>query len=361
MTTLHQTDLSGAAPIGPKSHLGIKWGIIGCGNVTEVKSGPGFSRTPGSTLAMVMRRDGRLAEDYAKRHGVPRWTTDADALIADAGVDAVYVATPVGSHLEYALKVCAAGKPCYMEKPMARNATEAEAMVSAFRMAGVSLFVAYYRRGLPRFLKARELVASGVIGKLTGVSYRCASPAFALPGELPWRLKAEESGGGLFMDIGCHTLDVIDFIAGPLQAVQGAAANVASKHWVEDSVVMSFRLESGGLGTASWNFASAQSEEVIVFSGTVGRISISTFGQEPVKLERGTETECFDLPNPVNIQQPLIETIVNHLLGNGACASTGETALRTSRVMDTVLDGYYGGRADAFWERPESWPARPRP
>jgi predicted dehydrogenase len=335
----------------------VRWGIIGCGNVTEVKSGPAFSKVPGSRLVAVMRRDAKRAEDYARRHGVPRWYAEADALIADPSVDAVYVATPVGSHLEMALKVCAAGKPCYVEKPMTRNATEAEAMVAAFRKAGLPLFVAYYRRGLARFLKARELVAAGAIGKLSGVSYRCASPAHARTGELPWRLKAELAGGGLFMDIGCHTLDAIDYIAGPLREVSGLAANVASPHHaVEDGVAMQFRLESGGLGTASWNFASDQSEEMIVFSGTGGRISMSTFGQDPVRLETGKEVQLFDLPHPAHVQQPLITTIVEELLGKGTCPSTGETALRTTRVLDRVLEGYYGGRADAFWKRPERWP-----
>lgn len=338
----------------------VRWGIIGCGNVTEVKSGPAFSKVRGSVLAMVMRRDGRLAEDYAKRHGVPRWTTDANALIADPGVDAVYVATPVGVHLECALKVCAAGKPCYVEKPMARNRTEAEVVVKAFRAAGVPLFVAYYRRGLPRFLKVKDLVANGAIGTLTSVSYGYESSAHRRRGELPWRLKAEDSGGGLFMDVGCHTLDIIDFIAGPLKDVQGRAANVASQPVVEDAVAMTFQLESGGLGTASWNFASAQSEEFIAFSGTEGRITLSTFGQEPVRVERGKDTELIDLPNPVHIQQPLIDTIVNQLLGRGVCPSTGETALRTACVMDATLEAYYGGRADAFWQRPEDWPGRRR-
>ena len=337
----------------------IRWGIIGCGNVTEVKSGPAFGKAPGSELVAVMRRDARLAEDYAHRHGVRKWTADADALIADPDVDAVYVATPVGSHLDYALKVCAAGKPCYVEKPMTRNATEARIMVAAFEKARLPLFVAYYRRGLPRFLKARELVASGAIGTLTGLSYRCASAAHKRTGELPWRLKADLSGGGLFMDIGCHTLDVLDFIAGPLREVSGQAVNVASDFYtVEDQVTMQFRLESGGLGTASWNFASAQTEELIVFSGTEGRITMSTFGQEPVKLEQGKDCQLFDLPNPPHIQQPLIGTIVAQLQGRGACASTGETALRTTVVMDQVLEGYYGGRADEFWARPETWPGR---
>jgi 1,5-anhydro-D-fructose reductase (1,5-anhydro-D-mannitol-forming) len=333
----------------------IRWGIIGCGNVTEVKSGPAFGKVPGSELAAVMRRDAKLAEDYAKRHGVPKWYADADALIADPGVDAVYVATPVGSHLEYALKVCAAGKPCYVEKPMTRNATEAQAMVAAFKAAGLPLFVAYYRRGLPRFLKVRELIAGGAIGALTGVSYRCASAAHRKSGDWPWRFHAELSGGGLFMDVGCHTLDIIDFIAGPLQDVAGQAVNAASRYEVEDGVAMTFRLESGGLGTASWNFASDQNEEIIVFYGAEGRITISTFGQELIRLERGKEVQMIDLPNPHHVQQGLIGTIVGELLGRGKCPSTGETALRTTRVLDRVLDGYYGGRADEFWKRPGSW------
>lgn len=339
----------------------IGWGIIGCGNVTEVKSGPAFAKVPDSQLVAVMRRDAKLAEDYARRHGVRKWYADADALIADPEVTAVYVATPVGSHLEMALKVCAAGKPCYVEKPMTRNATEARVMVDAFKAAKLPLFVAYYRRGLARFLKVRELVASGAIGTLSGLSYRCASAAHQRSGDLPWRLKADLAGGGLFMDIGCHTLDILDFIAGPLLDATGAAANVASAYDVEDSVSLQFRLGSGGLGTASWNFASSQSEETIVFFGTLGRITISTFGQEPVKLEKGKEVELFDLPHPPHVQSGLIGTIVDQLHGRGTCPSTGESALRTTILLDRALEGYYGGRADAFWTRPETWPGRPRP
>jgi 1,5-anhydro-D-fructose reductase (1,5-anhydro-D-mannitol-forming) len=324
--------------------------------VTEVKSGPAFGKVPGSQVVAVMRRDGRLAEDYARRHGVRKWTTDADALIADPEVDAVYIATPVGSHLEYALKVCAVGKPCYVEKPMTRNATEARTMVAAFAAAQRPLFVAYYRRGLARFLKIKELVSSGAIGTLTSVSYRYASAVHRRTGELPWRLKPELSGGGLFMDIGCHTLDIMDFITGPLRQVSGSAAHVISDYMAEDSVAMQWRLDSGGFGTATWNFASDQSDESIVFSGTGGRITVSTFGQEPVKLEQGKSVVLFDLPPPAHIQQSLIETIVAQLQGRGRCASTGETALRTTLVMDQVLDGYYGGRSDDFWNRPGTWP-----
>src|SRR5690349_8649652 len=136
----------------------IRWGILGCGDVTEVKSGPAFQKASNSALVAVMRRDGARAADYAKRHGVPRWHDDAEALIRDPEVDAVYVATPPGTHLELALRVAAAGKPCYVEKPMARSAGECARMIEAFERANQPLFVAYYRRALPRFVRAKELI-----------------------------------------------------------------------------------------------------------------------------------------------------------------------------------------------------------
>ncbi len=338
----------------------IRWGIIGCGDVTEKKSGPGFQKANGSTLVAVMRRSGEKARDYAERHGVPKWYDDADALINDPDVDAVSIATPPGTHLYYALKVCAAGKPAYVEKPLARNMTEAAHMVDAFEQAGVKLFAAYYRRALPRFVKTKELIEGGAIGTLTGVAYRYVSGADARidPERLPWRLDAKESGGGLFMDLGCHTLDVIDFIAGPLSDVAGTAANATRRIDVENSVAMSFAVGGGIPGTAQWNFATIGSEDLIEFHGSRGRIALSTFGDEPVRLitEKGTET--FELPNPVHVQQPLIQSIVDELLGRGICPSTGSSALRTAVVMDQVLAGYYGGRDDAFWERPETWSRR---
>lgn len=339
----------------------IRWGIIGCGDVTEVKSGPGFQKAQGSKLVAVMRRTPGLAEDYARRHGVPKWTTDAEELIHDRQVDAVYVATPPGTHLQYALATCRAGKPCYVEKPMARNASEARAMVQAFAKSGLPLFVAFYRRGLPRFRKTRELIETGRIGRVTVLSYRWASASHRKidPANLPWRLQAEHSGGGLFLDLGSHTLDILDFLCGPLQDAAGRAANLAGVHDVEDAVAMHFRTAGGALGTASWNFAAHCSQDLIRVAGTEGEITLSTFGREPVRLETSEGAETFDLPNPPHVQQPLIQMMVDGLLGLGQCPSTGATAARTAAVMDTVLESYYGTRADGFWADPASWPGRP--
>jgi predicted dehydrogenase len=342
--------------------MDIRWGIIGCGAVTEVKSGPAFQRARGSRLQAVMRRNGSLAADYARRHGVPSWYDDAEKLIRDPEVDAVYVATPPGWHLEYALAACAAGKPTYVEKPMARNHPECLRMVDAFAAARVPLFVAYYRRALDRFRKAAELVQSGALGRVTGVAYRFAAPHHRAvdPAALPWRLSAAEAGGGLFLDLGCHTLDVLDFLLGPLVEVSGMAANVASRHAVEDTVAMAFATAGGALGTAHWNFAGEERADEIVVQGDAGQLRLSTFGNEPIELNSAGRLETFDLPNPPHIQQPMVQSIVDQLLGRGESPSTGVTAARTSAVMDAVLASYYGGRADAFWTRPETWPGAPR-
>ncbi len=284
----------------------IRWGILGCGNVCELKSGPGLQKAAGSELAFVMRRDAALAEDYARRHGVARWTTDAGALIGDPHVDAVYVATPPGTHLEYALRVAAAGKPAYVEKPMARNHAECRRMIEAFAAARLPLFVAYYRRRLPRFLKTKELIDSGRLGQVTMLNYRYAGDNVhrITPGRLEWRLIAEHSGGGLILDLASHALDIFDFLFGPIEQVQGAAANVASPCDVEDVVAMHCRFASGVLGVAGWNFAAVAGEDMIEITGTGGKASLSLFGNDPVVLATAAGVEQFDLPNPPQSRAP---------------------------------------------------------
>lgn len=335
----------------------IRWGILGCGDVCEVKSGPGFQSAEGSALTMVMRRTPLMAEDFATRHGVPNWTGDVDTLIEEPDVDAVYIATPPGTHCEYALKVCAAGKPCYVEKPMARNGAECNVMVEAFANAGLPLFVAYYRRRLPRFLKAKELIDTGVLGEVQSVDYRYEG--MADPQRDPgWRVGAEHAGGGLFLDLGSHTLDILDYMLGPLQNPIGEARNQSGLYEVEDQVDLQFTLSHGATGCACWNFAGKQHTDLIRITGDKASLLLSTFGNDPVRLESSDGQEAIDLPNPATIQEPLIQTMVSELRGEGSCPSTGATAARTSHVMDAALQSYYGGRTDTFWTRPDTWPGR---
>lgn len=335
----------------------IRWGILGCGDVCEVKSGPGFQDAEGSALTMVMRRTPLMAEDFATRHGVPNWTGHPDDLIENEDVDAVYIATPPGSHCEYALKVAAAGKPCYVEKPMARSSAECDRMVKAFQDAGVPLFVAYYRRRLPRFLKAKELIDTGTLGTIQSVDYRYER--MPNPQREPgWRVQGEHAGGGLFLDIGSHTLDILDFLLGPLQSVTGSAGNRSGMYDVEDFVELQFKLDNGAVGAASWDLTPKKFTDLITITGDKGTLLLSGLGNEPVRLQTTDSEASFDLPSPNTVHGPLIQTIVDELHGKGSCPSTGVSAARTSHVMDTVLNDYYGGRGDDFWNRPDSWPGR---
>ncbi len=338
----------------------IRWGILGCGDVCEVKSGPAFQKATGSSLVAVMRRDAEKCADFAARHNVPFWTTDAQELINHPEVDAVYIATPPGNHLELALQVCAARKPCYVEKPMARSAAESEAMLKAFEAERVPLFVAFYRRGLERFQTTKQLIERGEIGRVTGVSYRYLGPRNQnlVAGNLPWRLEAEAAGAGLFYDLGSHLLDVFDYIFGPLQNVQGSAQNIASPALeVEDTVAMSFEV-MGVPSVANWNFAATQWEDLIEIWGETGKMSLSCFGSDSVRLEKDGDVQEFNGVLPAHVHQGLVQTIVDELHGRGKALSSGESALRTMRVMDTVLNAYYGGREDDFWTRSDSWSGR---
>ena len=322
-------------------HMGtIRWGMIGCGDVTEIKSGPGFQKANHSTLVAVMRRNGMLAKDYAQRHGVARWYDDAAKLIDDPQVEVVYIATPPSSHQQYTLMAAKAGKPVYVEKPMALNFAECQEMMAACKTAGIPLFVAYYRRALPRFLKIKELVDSGAIGQVRFVSvtlYEPASKANLNAAAPAWRVVPEISGGGLFVDLASHMLDFLDYVFGPIASVQGCAANQDGRYEAEDIVTASFQFESGVHGIGAWCFTASDKRDVTRIVGSGGEISFSTFDTRPILLKTTETVTEFPVTNPQHIEQPLIQTIVDELRGFGVCPSTGDTAARTSRVMDLML------------------------
>ena len=294
----------------------IRWGIIGCGKVTEVKSGPALQQAPGSALVAVMRRDAALAQDYARRHGVPKWHADAQALVDDPDVDAVYVATPPSTHMQYALMAIAAGKPVYVEKPMALSFGECEAMIHASRDAGVPMFVAYYRRALPRFLKIRELLERGAIGtpRLASVVFHDPfAPRYRDPENLPWHVRPEISGGGLFVDVGCHTLDILDFLLGPIAAVSGQAGNQLHAYPAEDTVSMSFAFASGVQGAGVWNFCSFREHDGVEIVGD------DIFCTNPELLARGISE---GVANSILIKPNQIGTVTETL----DCAAKAKAA-----------------------------------
>jgi predicted dehydrogenase len=323
----------------------INWGIIGCGNVTEVKSGPAFNKVADSRLVAVMRRNAELAEDYARRHNIPRFYTVADDLINDSEINAVYIATPPLNHAEYALKTLNAGKPVYIEKPMALNYTECVMINDAAKKNNLPVFVAYYRRTLPGFLKIKDLIEAGEIGKPRFVQFQI----FNYPsedekaGRLPWRVIPEISGAGHFFDLASHQLDYLDFLFGPVRKVSSVVVNQAKNYRAEDFVSAGFLFDDNIAATGIWSFSvspegNRDSFEVV---GEKGIIKTSTFTYEPIVLINGNGRREFINERPENIQFYLIEQIVKALTGKGEVVSTGISAARTSWVMDEVVKEYY--------------------
>ncbi|HKK43365.1 MAG TPA: Gfo/Idh/MocA family oxidoreductase [Bacteroidales bacterium] len=325
----------------------INWGIIGCGKVTEVKSGPAFNKVKDSRLVAVMRRNRELAEDYARRHKVPKVYSEAGELINDSDIDAVYVATPPGSHAEYAIAAIKAGKPVYIEKPMAVNYAECQKINDEAKKHNVPVFVAYYRRALPGFLMVKDLIEKGSIGKVRFVQLQLfKSPSDdELGGRLPWRVDPALAGGGHFFDLGCHTLDWLDYVFGPVRDINSIVLNQGGLYEAEDFVTTEFRMDDDVIGTGTWCFNASHdsSRDSIEIIGDRGTISFSSFTYVPIVLKNATGTSEFINEQPEHVQQNLINKIVQSLHGNGESPSNGITAARTARVMDEIVAEYYKG------------------
>lgn len=319
----------------------ISWGIIGCGNVTEIKSGPAFNKVAGSELKAVMRRDREKLLDYASRHGVPKTYASADELINDPEIDAVYVATPPGSHREYALKIAAANKHCCLEKPMALNFAECEDIIAAFEGRDAELFVAYYRRSLPRFKRVKEWIDSGKIGTVRHVSWRFSRPPSAadLSDDYDWRTDPAVSGGGHFVDLACHGLDLFIYLMGDIAQARGFAVNQQNLYDAEDAVSACWLFESGVTGSGYWNFGASDSIDEVVIHGSEGSIRFAIFAEQPVVLESLASGEIAEIEHPQNIQFFHIENMVKHLQGTGQHPATGREGAKVSWVMDQILAG----------------------
>ena len=321
----------------------IKWGFIGCGEVAEITSGPAFAEVEGSSVVAVMSRREQRARSYAERHGIRRWYTDAQQLIADPDVNAIYVATPPSSHATYAIMSMKAGKPVYVEKPRASSYEDCARINRVSEQTGIPCFVAYYRRYLPYFIRVKELIHNGVIGKIINVQVRFACPPrdvdFAKPDDLPWRLHPEISGGGYFYDLAPHQLDLLQEYFGIIVDAKGICANRGGLYSPEDTLSACFEFESGLPGSGSWCFVGheAAKEDRVEVIGDRGLISFSVFNYKPIHLVTTDDDVYIDVPNPPYVQLPIIEQVIRHLQGFNVCECTSVSATPTNWVLDRIL------------------------
>ena len=321
----------------------ISWGFIGCGEVTEKKSGPAFNEVPGSHVEAVMSRSEQKARLYAERHHIRKWYTDAQELIDDPDVNAIYIATPPSSHVTFAIMAMRAGKPCYVEKPLAASYEDCLRVNRISEQTGVPCFVAYYRRYLPYFQKVKEIVEQGTLGKILNVQIQFSVPPrdldYSTGANLPWRLQPDISGGGYFYDLAPHQLDLLQHLFGIIGRAHGYPTNRAHLYQAEDTISAACIFANGVSGSASWCFAAHESskQDRTFIVGDKGTLSFSVFNYDPIRLVTSEGTQSIIVPNPPYVQWPIIRSVIEHLQGIGECECTSVSATPVNWVMDRIL------------------------
>lgn len=333
----------------------IKWGFIGCGNVVQKKSGRAFNEAPDSRVQAIMRRDLSAAKESAEMFGALEYFDKVEDLLASPDVDAVYIATPPGLHYEQAMACCKAKKPVYIEKPFARNYIEAKEITEAFAAKKVPIFVGHYRRALPRFLHIKKLIEGGAIGRVVLVRSYLNRIFSEREAKETWMYNPELSGGGKFYDIAPHSIDILMYLFGEMAEVHGFADDHGTGCPLEDTVAFAYKTENGVLGTASFNCIANKKGDRVFVSGTKGSLEFSVHGKDDVVLRDFVtgEEEVKEIPDPKVIEGPMVKIAVDDLLGRGVCPCRAEEALPTYRVIDGVLEdfyGVYGGRGVEFWK-----------
>ena len=318
----------------------LRWGIIGCGDVCEVKSGPAFAKVTGSSLVAVMRRDAVKAEDFAKRHHVQRFYTNARELINDQEVNAIYIATPPESHEKYAIEVMQAGKPVYIEKPVTIDSSSCQRMIAASQHYNVPAVVAHYRRELPLFKRVKEIIDTGGIGDAQVIQLNLFQSPKNTNAAENWRVNPAVSGGGNFFDLAPHQLDIIYWIFGTPQLTAGQSLNQGKHYDAPDITVLSAVFRNDIIFQGMWSFNSPVHEQrdSCKIIGTKGTLEFPFFASfqkatlQIIDLDKNSAKEEFVFPE--NIQQPMIEQVVSYFQGLRGNPCSLDEALITLRMME---------------------------
>jgi predicted dehydrogenase len=312
----------------------VNWGIIGCGDVAEVKSGPAFQKVNGSSLLTVMRRNEEKVKDFAKRHQVPNYTTSASELINDENINAIYIATPPSSHLNYALQAIQAGKNVYLEKPMVLNSNEANVLLNALNESDTKVTVAHYRRNLPLFIKVKKLLDTNTIGRVFSAEIDIAQSKNAnliAKTDDNWRLNSEISGGGYFHDIAPHQIDLMCYYFGDIAKVKKGA--YASNGSLNDIVKGEIDFTNGIRFKGSWDFAATNDRDKCTITGEKGTITFSFYNDE-ILVKTNEKRNTLKFENPMHVQQPMIEKVVGYFLGKNENPCSVEEAAVVTKIMD---------------------------
>jgi predicted dehydrogenase len=314
----------------------VNWLVVGVGDITRKRVIPAILGEPRSVLAGVVTRDVSKAAAYP---GVVAWSTLDAALATDAmqtdaggaGFDAVYIATPVVMHAEQAIAALDAGKHVLLEKPVAMNFAEAQAIAAAADRSGKLFGVSYYRRLYPKLARAKELIAEGVIGKpvfAEGIYHGWLESE-----ERGWLRDPKMAGGGPLYDVASHRIDALNFLFGKPERAVGMRSNALHELAVEDSATAVIGYAAGvhAVVDARWNSRVPRDEFRIV--GVEGELNLTPLNGPTLRWPGGEET----LPTAENTHLPLIADFVAAVLEGKPLVAPGREAIWTDWVTEQVM------------------------
>lgn len=322
----------------------VNWGMIGCGQVTEVKSGPGLYKANHSNLLGVYNVDYDQAIDYTRRHGIKMVYHTVEELLSDKDIDIVYIATPPIFHKQYAIACLKAGKIPYVEKPVAMSYEECLEIKSLSEELKIPVYVAFYRRGLEKFIKIKELLDQGEIGDIRYVyvtQIMKVEQDELSKNTLPWRVKPNISGGGKFLDMGVHVLDCLMFYFGKMTAMSGIAENKGKYYDAEDTVAATFKFENGIMGCGTWCYVADKDINEVQIVGDKGRIIYDGLSAKSFTLIKDNVEKVFAFKEPEHVSMPYQQAIVNELRGEEKSFANFEEAINVVKMTDMLLDDYY--------------------
>ena len=318
----------------------ICWGIIGCGNVTEVKSGPAFNKVEHSSLMAVSRRDPDKLADYVKRHHIPLSFTNALDLIQSDHINAIYIATPPDVREAYAIEAMQLGKPVYLEKPMALNLAACKRLKSVSEKLGIKLSVAHYRRNLPLFMEVKNILEQGDIGAIKEVQITMLKKTDkAAKDPSNWRVDPSIAGGGYFYDLATHQIDLVFYFFGKPKSFSGTSTNKAGLYKAEDFVQGTIELENGIVCKGLWDFSiNGEEKDEFLIIGEKGTIRFPVFGLF-IEVESNGQVKTILFEAPKHNQQNHIQAVVNYFLDKGQNPCSAEDAILSMEVMESFVYG----------------------
>jgi predicted dehydrogenase len=295
----------------------LRWGLIGCGDIARKRVAPALRDLADSELVAVNRAQSELAEAFAKEFGARRWYRDWRELLADGEVEAVYIATPVNLHAEQTIAAAEAGKHVLCEKPMGLSVAECDRMIAACRAHGVKLGIAYYRHFYPVIQRVKALLGAGEIGQPVLAQIN-AFERFNPSPDHPryWFVQKAPAGGGPMMDFGCHRIEVLLNLLGPIETVRSSVGNVLFEREVEDTAVAVFDFASQARAVLSVTHAAWEAQDTLTIFGSNGSLHIPALNQGAlqIKTAAGERNEAHP-PHP-NIHQPLIADFAQAVLSS---------------------------------------------